>query len=321
MEAKRVLCVVGPTASGKTKLSILLAERYNGEVVSIDSMQIYRGMSIGTAAPTAAEMGRVPHHMVAVAEPGDNWSAARFTAAADDCIQDILERNKLPVLAGGTGLYLEAVVSGRTFAPGASGGAVRRELELELEAGGIEPLLAQLRAVDPAAAGRLHPADTKRILRALEVYRETGETISRHNEESCRMPDKYDALYIGLAFRDREDMRKLIDRRVDEMLAGGPGPPGWGDAQKRHRPPGHRVQGAPPRAGRRADPGAGGGGNQAALPAVRQEAADMAEAKPTHPLGVLGKREEFCRRSPNCDRNYHRSGSTIGTGRTSRPSQ
>ncbi len=221
MEAKRVLCVVGPTASGKTKLSILLAERYNGEVVSIDSMQIYRGMSIGTAAPTAAEMGRVPHHMVAVAEPGDNWSAARFTAAADDCIQDILERNKLPVLAGGTGLYLEAVVSGRTFAPGASGGAVRRELELELEAGGIEPLLAQLRAVDPAAAGRLHPADTKRILRALEVYRETGETISRHNEESCRMPDKYDALYIGLAFRDREDMRKLIDRRVDEMLAGG----------------------------------------------------------------------------------------------------
>jgi tRNA dimethylallyltransferase len=221
MEAKRVLCVVGPTASGKTKLSILLAERYNGEVVSIDSMQIYRGMSIGTAAPTAAEMGRVPHHMVAVAEPGDNWSAARFTAAADDCIQDILERNKLPVLAGGTGLYLEAVVSGRTFAPGASGGAVRRELELELEAGGIEPLLAQLRAVDPAAAGRLHPADTKRILRALEVYRETGETISRHNEESRRMPDKYDALYIGLAFRDREDMRKLIDRRVDEMLAGG----------------------------------------------------------------------------------------------------
>ncbi len=221
MEAKRVLCVVGPTASGKTKLSILLAERYNGEVVSIDSMQIYRGMSIGTAAPTAAEMGRVPHHMVAVAEPGDNWSAARFTTAADDCIQDILERNKLPVLAGGTGLYLEAVVSGRTFAPGASGGAVRRELELELEAGGIEPLLAQLRAVDPAAAGRLHPADTKRILRALEVYRETGETISRHNEESRRMPDKYDALYIGLAFRDREDMRKLIDRRVDEMLAGG----------------------------------------------------------------------------------------------------
>ncbi len=221
MEAKKVLCVVGPTASGKTKLSILLAERYNGEVVSIDSMQIYRGMSIGTAAPTAAEMGRVPHHMVAVAEPGDNWSAARFTAAAGDCIQDILERNKLPVLAGGTGLYLEAVVSGRTFAPGASGGAVRRELELELEAGGIEPLLAQLRAVDPAAAGRLHPADTKRILRALEVYRETGETISRHNEESRRMPDKYDALYIGLAFRDREDMRKLIDRRVDEMLAGG----------------------------------------------------------------------------------------------------
>ena len=217
----RVLCVVGPTACGKTKMGVLLAKRFQGEVVSIDSMQIYRGMTIGTAAPTAAEMDGVPHHMVAVAGPGENWSVARFAAEADRCVQDILARGRLPVLVGGTGLYLDAVVSGRTFAPGASGGAVRRELERELEAGGIEPLLAQLRQADPESAGRLHPSDTKRILRALEVYRETGETISRHNEETRALPEKYDPVYIGLAFRDREDMKRMIDRRVDRMMAGG----------------------------------------------------------------------------------------------------
>lgn len=220
-QQKKLLCVVGPTASGKTKLAILLAKKYNGEVVSIDSMQIYRGMAIGTAAPTAAETEGIPHHMVAVADPGENWSAARFTQAADDCIQDILERKKLPVLAGGTGLYLDAVVAGRTFAPGAAGGAVRRALQEELERGGIGPLLEELRRVDPDAAARLHPADTKRILRALEVWRETGKTISRHNRETRALPGKYAPVYLGLAFRDREDMKALIDRRVDGMMAAG----------------------------------------------------------------------------------------------------
>ena len=217
----RVLCVVGPTACGKTKMGVLLARKYGGEVVSVDSMQIYRGMTIGTAAPTEAETEGVPHHMVGVADPRENWSAARFAAAADDCIQDILRRNKLPVLVGGTGLYLDAVVAGRTFAPGTAGGEVRRALEKELEAGGIEPLLEQLRAVDPEAAERLHPADRKRILRALEVYRETGKTISQHNEESRAVPRRYHPVYLGLAFADREDMRALIDRRVDGMLAAG----------------------------------------------------------------------------------------------------
>ncbi len=217
----RVLCVVGPTACGKTKMGVLLARKYGGEVVSVDSMQIYRGMTIGTAAPTAAETEGVPHHMVGAADPRENGSAARFVAAADDCIQDILRRNKLPVLVGGTGLYLDAVVAGRTFAPGTAGGEVRRALEKELEAGGIEPLLEQLRAVDPEAAERLHPADRKRILRALEVYRETGKTISQHNEESRAVPRRYEPVYLGLAFADREDMRALIDRRVDGMLAAG----------------------------------------------------------------------------------------------------
>ncbi len=221
MGQPKILCVVGPTACGKTTLGILLAKKFSGEVVGVDSMQIYRGMAIGTAAPSEAEMDGVPHHMVGVADPGEQWSAARFVQAADDCIQDILKRNKLPVLAGGTGLYLDAIVAGRAFAPGSSGGAVRRALERELEERGMEPLLEELARVDPESAGRLHPADVKRILRALEVYRETGQTISRHNRVSREMPGKYDPLYIGLAFRDREDMRALIDRRVDAMMAAG----------------------------------------------------------------------------------------------------
>lgn len=217
----KILSIVGPTASGKTKMGILTAQKYNGEVVSIDSMQIYRGMTIGTAAPTLEETQNIPHHMVAVAAPGENWSAARFTQAADACIRDILSRSKLPILVGGTGLYLDAIIAGRTFAPGASGSATRLALQQELESGGIEPLLAELRRVDPDAAARLHPADTKRILRALEVYRETGRTITQHNAETQSIPPKYDPIYIGLAFRDREDMKTLINLRVDRMLEAG----------------------------------------------------------------------------------------------------
>lgn len=220
MEPK-VLCVVGPTACGKTRMGVGLARRFCGEVVSVDSMQIYRGMTIGSAAPTAEEMEGVPHHMVGVADPHESWSVARFAEEADRCVQDILTRGRLPVLVGGTGLYLDAVITGRKFAPGASGGAVRRELERELEEGGIEPLLARLREVDPQAAERLHPADAKRILRALEVYRETGKTISRHNAETLALPRRYAPLYIGLAFREREDMRAMIDQRVDRMMESG----------------------------------------------------------------------------------------------------
>ena len=217
----KLISIVGPTASGKTKLGVLLAKRYTGEVVSIDSMQIYRGMSIGTAAPTAAETEGIPHHMVGIADPAENWSAARFTQAADDCIQDILKRNKRPVLVGGTGLYLDALLAGRTFASGSAGGAVREELNRQLAEEGIAPLLEELRRVDPESAQRLHPADTKRVLRALEVWRETGKTISQHNAETRTLPKKYDSVTIGLAFRDREDMKALIDRRVDAMMEAG----------------------------------------------------------------------------------------------------
>jgi len=146
---------------------------------------------------------------------------ARFVEEADRCIQDILSRGKLPVLVGGTGLYLDAIIAGRTFAPGQSGGAVRLELERRLAAEGIAPLLEELGAVDPEAAQRLHPSDEKRILRALEVWLETGKTITEHNKETQSIPNKYHPIYLGFAFRDREDMKKLIDLRVDRMVEEG----------------------------------------------------------------------------------------------------
>lgn len=217
----RVICVVGPTATGKTKMGVALAKRFGGEVVSVDSMQIYRGMTIGTAAPTAEETEGIPHHMVAVADPGENWSVARFTEQADGCIQDILRRGKRPVLVGGTGLYLDSILSGRTFAAGHSGGEVRKALQAELAAEGIEPLYRQLQQIDPAAAARLHRSDEKRILRALEVWRETGETITAHDQRTRAIPSKYEASYIGLTFRERADLYARIDRRVDSMVSQG----------------------------------------------------------------------------------------------------
>ena len=215
--APKIVCVVGPTACGKTTLGVLLAKQFHGEVVSADSMQIYRGMTIGTAAPTEKEMDGVPHHMVAVADPAEQWSAARYAETAIPIIDDILARGKLPVLVGGTGLWLDAVVKGHGFAGGHAGGEVRKTLQKRLEAEGIEPLLEELRQVDPETAKRLHPADEKRILRALEVYLETGKTISAHNAETKDLPPRYDAIWIGLRFADREDMKALIDRRVDKM--------------------------------------------------------------------------------------------------------
>ena len=164
--AAKIVCVLGPTACGKTALGVLLAKRFRGEVVSADSMQIYKGMTIGTAAPTEAEMDGVPHHMIAVADPAERWSAARYAQEAIPIVDGILARGKLPILVGGTGLWVDAVVRGHGFAPGQAGGTVRAELERRLAAEGIAPLLAELRQVDPQAAQRLHPADEKRIVRA-----------------------------------------------------------------------------------------------------------------------------------------------------------
>ncbi len=217
----RVLCVVGPTATGKTKMGVALARRFNGEVVSVDSMQLYRGMEIGTAAPTPEEREGIPHHMVGVAEPTENWSVAKYVAEADKCVQDILHRGKLPVLAGGTGLYLDSLIRGIDFAAGEQGGERRQELQQRMESEGAETLLEELRAIDPQAAAKLHLKDEKRIIRALEVYYETGQTITAHDAETRLHPPRYDALYIGLDFEDRDDLRTRIDRRVDAMVEQG----------------------------------------------------------------------------------------------------
>ena len=216
-----VLCVVGPTATGKTKMGVALAKRFNGEVVSVDSMQIYRGMAVGTAAPTAEEMEGIPHHMVAVADPAESWSAARYVQAADPCVQDILRRGKLPVLVGGTGLYLDALIRGTDFAAGSQGTELRQELQRRAQNEGIETLLEELRRIDPIAAEKLHLRDEKRIIRAMEVWRETGRTITEHDALERQQPPKYDALYIGLDFIDRQDLRDRIDRRVDIMVEQG----------------------------------------------------------------------------------------------------
>ena len=213
-----VLCVVGPTASGKTKMGVALAQRFSGEVVSVDSMQLYRGMEVGTAAPTPEEMAGIPHHMVGIAEPTENWSVAKYVAEADKRVQDILARGKLPVLVGGTGLYLDSLVRGIDFAAGEQGGELRIKLQERLAKEGAEALLAELRAIDSEAAAKLHLKDEKRIVRALEVFYETGRTITEHDAETKKQPPRYDALYIGLDFENRDDLRARIDRRVEQMV-------------------------------------------------------------------------------------------------------
>ena len=217
----KILVVVGPTASGKTKLSVELALRHNGEVVSADSMQIYRTMDIGTAKPTAEEMQGVPHHMLDVADPEEDFSVARYVEMAAACVDDILARGKLPILAGGTGLYIDSLLSGRTFAAFAPESPLRAQLQQQFQQEGGENMWQRLREIDPEAAARLHPNDEKRIIRALEVWYQTGKTITQHNLETQAVPPRYDALTIGLSFQEREDMWKRIDRRVDEMMSAG----------------------------------------------------------------------------------------------------
>ena len=217
----KILVITGPTASGKTWLAVELAKKYNGEVVSADSMQIYRRMDIGTAKPTSAEMQGIPHHMIDVADPEEDFSVARYVDMASRCVDDVLARGKLPILAGGTGLYVDSLLSGRTFAAFDEGSPLRAELEARYAREGGEALLRELARVDPDSAARLHPNDGKRIVRALEVYSTTGKTITQHNEETRALPPRYDALTLTLDFARREDLWARIDRRVDEMLARG----------------------------------------------------------------------------------------------------
>ena len=217
----KILVVSGPTASGKTALAVELALAHSGEVVSADSMQIYRRMDIGTAKPTPAEMRGVPHHMLDVADPGEDFSVARYVELAARCVDDILARGQLPIVAGGTGLYIDSLLSGRTFARFDPDSPLRQELEEELARRGGAALLKELARADPDTAARLHPNDGKRIVRALEVYRSTGTTLTEHNAMTRSLPPRYDALTLTLAFQRREDMWARIDRRVDQMMADG----------------------------------------------------------------------------------------------------
>ncbi len=215
-----LICIAGPTASGKTALAVELAKILNGEVVSCDSMQIYKRMNIGTAKPTAEEMQGIPHHMLSVAEPYEDFSVSRYCEMATPIVDDILSRRKTAIIAGGTGLYMDALIRGNDFAPCPSTG-MRKKLEAQADAEGMESMLALLESIDPDAAAKLHLADRKRIIRALEVYYETGETITAHNLKTQSIPPRYTPLWFALEDENRADLYERIDRRVDKMLEEG----------------------------------------------------------------------------------------------------
>lgn len=212
-----LICIAGPTASGKTALAVALAKELSGEVVSCDSMQVYRRMDIGTAKPTREEMGGIPHHMLDVAEPDEDFSVSRYCAMAAPIVDDILARGKTAIIAGGTGLYMDALIKGNDFAPFPSTG-VREELEARADREGMEAMMALLAQVDPATAGRLPISDRKRILRALEIYLETGETMTEHDRKTQALPPRYTPIWLGLDFSQRQTLYDRINRRVGVML-------------------------------------------------------------------------------------------------------
>ena len=215
-----IICIAGPTASGKTALAVELAKELNGEVVSCDSMQVYRRMDIGTAKPNQAEMQGIIHHMLDVADPDEDFSVSRYCEMATPIVDDIVARGKTAIIAGGTGLYMDALIRGNDFAPYPATGR-REELEERADREGIEALMAWLQDIDPEAAAKLHLSDRKRIIRALEVYLETGETITTHNKRTQAIPPRYQPLWLGLDFEDRAVLYNRIDRRVDIMLEQG----------------------------------------------------------------------------------------------------
>ncbi len=212
----KLLAVVGPTASGKTELSLRLAEALNGEIVSCDSMQVYRGMDIGTAKPSYEERRGIPHHLIDVAEPSEPFSCADYKRLAEEAVRDVLSRGKTPVFCGGTGLYLDAVLKVSAFSPDVPEG-LREELMKE----DPDLLWEELQAVDPEAAASMHKNNVKRVIRALEIYRGTGKTKTEWDRLSRGEESPYDALVIGLDYRDRQTLYDRIDLRVDLMLEQG----------------------------------------------------------------------------------------------------
>ncbi len=217
----KIVVITGPTATGKTRLGVLLCQKNGGEVVSADSMQIYRGMDIGTAKPDASEMCGVPHHLMGIVSPSDNFSVSRYVEMASSCADDILNRGKLPFIVGGTGLYIESLVSGRSFAEVSEGSELRLGLGAEYDELGGETMLSILKEKDPETASKLHANDKNRIVRALEILSLTGKTKSQHDRDTKSLPKRYDALKIALTFEDRAELYSRIDRRVDLMMEQG----------------------------------------------------------------------------------------------------
>ena len=219
--AEKILVVTGPTATGKTALSVELAKKLGGEIVSADSMQIYRDMDIGTAKVTKAEMQNIPHHMIDIADPSEDYSVSRYVEEADAAVRGILSRGRLPIVAGGTNLYIDSLIAGLDFAEKAEDAALRESLNKQYDDMGGEAMLEHLRGFDPERAAKLHPADKRRIVRAVEIYILTGETITRHDEETKKRPKRYDAVKIALTFADRAVLYDRINARVDKMVSDG----------------------------------------------------------------------------------------------------
>lgn len=220
-ERIRLISVVGPTASGKTALAIELALRLGGEVVSCDSMQIYRGMEIATAAPTPGEQRGVRHHLISCIDPAEQFSVARYCDLAHECIADISARGGLPIVCGGTGLYYSSLVNNLEFLDAPASPVVREKYERLAREEGGERLLGLLEQIDPKSAQTLHPNQLGRIIRALEIYELTGMSKSEQDDRSRSGGDRYDLKAIGITFRDRSRLYERINKRVDIMLESG----------------------------------------------------------------------------------------------------
>lgn len=219
---KQVVAIVGPTASGKTALSVSVAQHFNGEIISADSMQIYKGMDIATAKPSDTEKRGITHHLMDYILPDENYSVARFIEDANTACEDIVSRGKLPIIAGGTGLYIDSFLNGISFSDGDTDFSLRDKLITRCETEGIDTLLDELKAIDPESAERLSTEkNKKRIVRALEIYYTTGKTQTEQNILSRMSPSEYAPVFIGLNFRNRENLYERINRRVDIMIQEG----------------------------------------------------------------------------------------------------
>ena len=213
-----VLAVVGPTATGKTALGVALAERFGGEIISADSMQIYKGLDVGTAKVTPEETHGIPHHAVDLLEPDQTFSVADFTALAGTLETDLSARGKLPILVGGTGLYVQSFLYGVRFTAEKAPDGLREQLAAELAEKGPAALYEELKQVDPEAAAAIHPNNQVRVLRALEHYRATGRRLSEQKAASLPPERPYRALVLGLDFPERAQLYRRIDLRVDQMM-------------------------------------------------------------------------------------------------------